>query len=225
MIDPYLSEYALQQWGMPRAIPPAIDHTRFDPTILLSSHWHEDHLDQPIIRHYAARPEVLFGGPPASLARAIAWGWPRERTRLLGLGCIEQVGDVTITAVFARHDAEISPSPDAVGFVVDLAGYRVWDVADTEYDSRLRPMAGAGIDLALVPINGVGGNLTDREAALLMSYVKPGIAVPMHYDMWVPEVFGPGATLDPAVFVDTYRLLGGGETRVLERGEIVEFRK
>ena len=90
---------------------------------------------------------------------------------------------------------------------------------------RLRAMRGFGIDVALTPINGVGGNLTDKEAALLLSYVKPKLAIPNHYNMWAPEAFGPGATLDPNVFVETYKMLGGGETRILDVGEITIFSK
>lgn len=225
MVDPYLSEYALQQWGMARALPPAIDHTAFTPDVLLSSHWHEDHLDQPIVRYYGQQPGVIFGGPGSCYVRALGWGWPAERCHRLDFGKSLTVGDVTIRTTFARHEGIEAPALDAVGFLLEVAGLKLWDVADSEYDARLRPLANERIDVAFVPINGVGGNMTDREAALLMSYVRPGIAVPMHYNMWPPEGFGPGATLDPEVFVSAYKGLGGGETRILTVGEIVTFRR
>jgi L-ascorbate metabolism protein UlaG (beta-lactamase superfamily) len=80
------------------------------------------------------------------------------------------------------------------------------------------------IDVALVPINGVGGNLNAYEAALLVWHVAPKVAVPMHYDMWAPEGFGPGATLDPETFAEACRRLGAeAEVRVLTVGEIVTF--
>ena len=101
---------------------------------------------------------------------------------------------------------------DAVGFLVDVGGVRFWDVADSEYDARLLPMREEGIDVMLLPINGVGGNMNAHEAALLVWQVAPRIAVPMHYGMWPEEQYGPGATLDPATFRDTLARLGG-ETR------------
>ncbi|MEZ4507863.1 MAG: MBL fold metallo-hydrolase [Thermomicrobiales bacterium] len=84
-----------------------------------------------------------------------------------------------------------------MGYLLEVDGLKIWDVADTEYDARLRPLADENIDVMIVPINGVGGNLTAHEAALLTWYVEPKVVIPMHYNMWTPEGFGPGATLDP----------------------------
>ena len=113
---------------------------------------------------------------------------------------------------------------DAVGFLLDVDGVRIWDVADSEYDARLLPMRDARVDVAMVPINGGGGNMNAHEAALLIWQVAPRIAVPMHYGMWPPEQYGPGATLDPELFRDTFTRLGGeSEVRLLEPGEIVVF--
>jgi L-ascorbate 6-phosphate lactonase len=220
IVDPYLSDYAEQQWGMPRAIPPALDIAAIKPDLLLSSHWHEDHLDQPVIRHWAKDAPGIFVGPGESHARATAWGWPKEKAVRLDRGETYTYKDVTITATFARHEAL---APDAVGFLLDVGGVRIWDVADTEYDARLRPMRDERIDVAMIPINGVGGNLNVYEAALLLWQVKPKLAIPMHYNMWAPAVFGEGATLDPNEFVSFYERLGGGEARILTVGEIETF--
>lgn len=222
MLDPYLSDYAEQQWNMPRAIPPAIDLNAIKPNLLLSSHWHEDHLDQPVIRHWATHDPGVFVGPGDSYFRAIAWGWPKDKAARLERGESFTFQDTTITATFARHEAL---APDAVGFLMNFDGVKVWDVADTEYDARLRPMRDERIDVAMIPINGVGGNLNVYEAALLLWQVQPKVAIPMHYNMWTPTVFGEGATLDPNEFVSFYRRLGGGESRILEVGKIEVFSK
>lgn len=226
MLDPYLSDYAEHIWGMRRAVPPPVDHTRVAPDLLLVTHWHEDHLDRPVVQHYASDPRVTLAGPSSCVVRAAAWGWPADRLVTLDTGGAHAVDDVTVTATFARHEVPIAPAFDAVGFLMDVAGVRVWDVGDTEYDARLRPMREANVDVMLVPINGVGGNLDVSEAALLAWQVRPRIAVPMHYDMWAPETFGPGATLDPTVFLDTLaRLDGPTEARILQRGDVNTFGK
>lgn len=224
MIDPYLSDFAEAVWGVQRAIPPTIDPERFAPDVFLSTHWHEDHLDVPVVRHYAKQPEVIFGGPTSCVVRAQVWGWPAERTVTLNRGDSRRFGDVTVTATFARHDEEIAMTGDAVGFLLDIAGARIWLVADSEYDARLRPMREERIDVMLVPINGVGGNMNAHEAALLTWHVAPRIAVPMHYGMWPDEQYGADATLDPALFQETLQRLGStAEVRVLEPGEIALF--
>lgn len=223
MIDPYLSDYAKAQWGMDRILPPPIDPTQLQPDLLLISHWHEDHLDKPLIEQWANMEPGMFAGSVASVPRAQAWGWPANRTTLLDTGMTTSLEDVHVTAHFARHHTPEAPATDAVSFLLTIDGVTIWAVCDTEYDARLRAMAGYSIDVALTPINGVGGNWTDKEAALLLSYVKPKLAIPNHYNMWAPETFGAGATLDPQSFVDFYKLIGGGETRILDVGEIVTF--
>jgi L-ascorbate 6-phosphate lactonase len=224
MIDPYLSDWAEEQWGMPRAIPPAIDPAVLRPDMLLISHWHEDHLDAPVVKQWAKQDPGLFVGPPICTVRAIAWGWPDDRVVEFDLGESYQHLDVQVTATFARHETPTAPAPDAIGFLLDIGGVRIWNVADTEYDARLRPMRDEQIDVALIPINGVGGNLTAAEAAFLLWQVQPKVAVPNHYNMWEPAYFGTGATLDPQEFIAMAERLGATyETRVLEVGEIGTF--
>lgn len=220
-IDPYLSDYAEAQWGVRRIIPPVIDPALLTPDLLLVSHWHEDHLDRLLIVQWADLNPGIFAGPGSCTVRAVPWGWPAEKVRRLEPGSTITVKDVTVTAHFARHEVPDAPAPDALSFLLDLAGVRVWAVCDTEYDARLRAMAAERIDVAFTPINGAGGNLTDREAALLLSYVQPGLAIPNHYNMWEPAAFGAGATLDPNAFVAAYTAAGGGASRILEVGEIV----
>jgi len=53
---------------------------------------------------------------------------------------------VQVTATFARHETPTAPAPDAIGFLLDVGGVRIWNVADTEYDARLRPMREERID-------------------------------------------------------------------------------
>jgi L-ascorbate metabolism protein UlaG (beta-lactamase superfamily) len=224
MADPYLSDAAEPVWGVRRAIPPVIDPARFAPDVLLVTHWHEDHLDPPTVRHYARQPDVVFAGPTSCVVRAGIWGWPGERTVTIERGDSHRFGDVAVTATFARHDEEAALTPDAVGFLFDIAGVRIWLVADSEYDARLLPMRAEKIDVMLVPINGGGGNMNAHEAALLVWQVAPRIAIPMHYGMWPDKQYGADATLDPALFRDTLRRLGSEtEVRVLEPGEIVVF--
>lgn len=227
MIDPYLTDWAEQQWGYARQIPPTIDPAILQPDLLLISHWHEDHLDVPLVKQWgAAGATGIFAGPVTCSARAPIWGWPSEQVVNIDQGERRTIGEIDVLATFARHEAPSAPAPEAVGFLLDVDGLKIWDVADTEYDARLRPMADERIDVMIVPINGVGGNLTTHEAALLAWYVQPKIVIPMHYNMWKPEDFGPDATLDPLEFAATFAKLGGrSEVRILDVGEIAIFSK
>lgn len=227
MIDPYLTDWGETQWGLVRAIPPTIDPTRLQPDLLLISHWHEDHLDAPLVKHWAkAGATGAFAGPVTCASRAPAWGWPETQVVQIDSGEHRAFGEIEVTATFARHETPTAPAPDAVGYLLEIDGLTIWDVADSEYDARLRSLADRQIDVMIVPINGVGGNMSAHEAALLTWYVQPKIVIPMHYNMWEPAGFGPGATLDPLEFAATLSKLGGtSEIRILDVGEIAIFSK
>ncbi|MEZ4499571.1 MAG: MBL fold metallo-hydrolase [Thermomicrobiales bacterium] len=227
MIDPYLSDWGEEQWGLKRIIDPPVDPGSFQPDMVLVSHWHEDHLDAPVIKRWARDGiDAVFVGPDTCSKRAIAWGWTAESVVTVELDDEVEFEDVIIRPTFARHETPEAPTGNAFGYLVSIDGLKIWYVGDTEYDARLRPMREQLIDVALIPINGVGGNLDADEAAMLICKVAPRIAVPIHYNMWAPESFGPGATLDPQQFITTHGRLGGtAEVMILTVGEITTFRK
>ncbi len=228
MIDPYLTDWAETQWGLVRQIPSPIDPVELQPDLLLISHWHEDHLDVPLVKQWAAAGGTgTFAGPCTCSVRAPVWGWPAEQVVNLDEGrARDDWRDRGACHVCATRGSRPLPRRKRSDYLLDVDGLKIWDVADTEYDARLRPMADENIDVMIVPINGVGGNLTTHEAALLTWYVKPKVVIPMHYNMWTPEGFGPGATLDPLEFAATFAKLGGtSEIRILDVGEIAIFSK
>ena len=80
MIDPYLTDWAETQWGLVRQIPSPIDPAELQPDLLLISHWHEDHLDVPLVKQWAAAGATgTFAGPVTCSVRAPVWGWPEEQ--------------------------------------------------------------------------------------------------------------------------------------------------
>jgi L-ascorbate 6-phosphate lactonase len=219
LIDPYLSNYVESTGGPRRAVPTPLEPDELTPDLILVTHWHDDHLDKPTLLAYCDNPAVTLVAPSSSLTRASAWGWPEERQIQIERGETIRFRDFEITATFARHE-EISV-PDAIGFRINAGDLRIWNVGDSEYDARLRELRNHSIDVMLVPINGVGGNMNAYEAALLAWWVDPPVAVPTHYDMWAPEDFGPGATLDPEVFASALRTFGSSTVPfIMNRGDI-----
>jgi L-ascorbate 6-phosphate lactonase len=109
---------------------------------------------------------------------------------------------------------------DAISVTVEVAGRRIYHSGDTEYDSRIYAIRDRGpIDVGLFVINGTGGNMNSREAAFLAAELGVGTAIPMHYGMWRPEKYGPGATLDPHEFAHRFQALTGRPGLVLEHGK------
>lgn len=215
LIDPYLSDYAEEQLGVRRVVAPPIDPTRARVDVVVCTHWHEDHLDRPTCLAIAeASPGARFVGPPSVAARLGFWGVAPERVVELARGASAEVGRFGLRATFARHEVAGWLSEDAIGVVAEAAGARIAHSGDTEYDNRCLAAGGYGrLDVAMLVVNGDGGNMSAREAALMAHELAPELAVPCHYGMWSADRTAAD------VFVDYCARLGNPPTRVMELGE------
>jgi L-ascorbate 6-phosphate lactonase len=230
-IDPYFSDCVAQIFGIERAGPPPVPVSEARPDLVVSTHWHEDHLDPeglPLLAKHS--PATTFLGPPTCRSRLLGWMVPGERVNAITAGETFTFRDIRITAVPARHLAGIPgwEVPDAIGLMIETEGLRIYHTGDTEYDLRLRALAydtERPIDVVMAVINGTGGNMNAYEAALLTWQLRPRIAIPMHHILWKNPGNDPQSTLDPQLFADTYQRLGGtGQVALLEVGEGITFR-
>jgi L-ascorbate 6-phosphate lactonase len=228
-IDPYFSNCVASIFGVERAFPPPVSAQEARPDLVISTHWHEDHLDPEGLPIVAKHSQAMFMGPPSCVSRLLGWSVPRDRVIGISVGESHQFKDVKITAVAARHVVETPgwEANDAIGLVLEFGGLRVYHSGDTEYDLRLRAMAydkDHPIHVGMVAINGTGGNMNAHEAALLAWQLGARIVVPMHHRIWKDFTGGEQATVDPQVFVNTYRSLGGdGQVVLLEIGQGIEL--
>ena len=228
-IDPYLSNVAEDIFGAgnKRGFPTPICAEDVRADAVIATHWHEDHLDPgaiPVIARHS--PATRFIMPPSATGHAVSWGVPRDRVVALTAGQTLTVGDVTITAVPARHEAGIPgwEVPDAIGVVLEAEGLKIYQTGDTEYDARLRLLKHEGIDAVIACINGVTGNMDAHEAALLAWQLGAGTVIPMHHLLWAGTPGESDATLDPTLFADTYRKLGGpGRVVLPEVGGVIDI--
>jgi L-ascorbate metabolism protein UlaG (beta-lactamase superfamily) len=230
LIDPYLSDSGRNEANNPRIAPIVLDPGATAATAVVTSHWHQDHLDretsEALLR---ANADAVFVGPPANLSRLEHWRFPARNQAALRRGGRVDIGPFAIQGHFARHEVPGWICEDAVSIVIEVAGVRIYHSGDTEYDARLREVVtGGAIDVGLFAINGTGGNMNAFEAALLAYQLRPRVAIPMHYGMWTDEKYGglspldvSRQTLDPNVFAETYRRLGGGRSLILQLGESV----
>jgi L-ascorbate 6-phosphate lactonase len=220
-IDPYLSDAAFRSYQQSRNVPALVDPARMTLDALLASHSHEDHLDPDSVPGFMANPATHFIGPPMAVDKVLSTGVEPSRTTAARRGDVVEVGDIRVTAVHARHVFAPEPTPDAVGYLLEHEGVRLYHSGDTEYDSEIvkdtRPTT-----VSFIAINGTAGNMNVYEAAMLAWRQGARLAIPFHYGLWRDEGYGEGATIDPQVFVDTYhRLDPDGETLVLSAGRQV----
>ncbi len=228
-VDPYFSNCVAQIFGVERAIPAPIPVAEAAPDLVIATHWHEDHLDPEGLPALARRSDCRFLGPPSCRSRLLGWGVAGARVNAISTGERHTFRDVQITAVAARHVAGIPgwETPDAIGLLIETEGLCIYHTGDTEYDLRLRALAydkSRPIDAMFTVINGAGGNMNAHEAALLAWQINPTLLVPMHHILWRDFTGGEQATLDPALFADTYQRLGGtGHVHALAVGASVEI--
>jgi L-ascorbate metabolism protein UlaG (beta-lactamase superfamily) len=228
-LDPYFSNCVSQIFGVERAGPPPVPVEEAEPDLVVATHWHEDHLDPEGLPILARRSAAQFLCPPTCRSRLLGWLVPGERVTAIRHGQTHTFRDVQITAVPARHESGIPgwEVPDAMGLLITVDGLRIYHTGDTEYDLRLRALAydkDRPIDAMLTVINGAGGNMNAHEAALLAWHIQPRLAIPMHHILWKDFTGGEQATLDPQLFADTYRRLGGtGQVKSLNVGEGIEI--
>lgn len=200
MIDPYFSDECERLEGLKRTFAPPVTAEEFQPDILLVTHGHLDHFDEPTIRAFASAGRTTFFAPPSCIGRASQLGWPPSKLRSLTPGQSATKAGCHIRATFARHTL-----PDAIGLLLTVDGIRIWHSGDTEYDEHLRALTAQKLDVAFICINGGGGNMNAYEAALLAWQLKPRTVLPMHYGLWTAEDYryggaAPDATPDPNLF-------------------------
>jgi L-ascorbate metabolism protein UlaG (beta-lactamase superfamily) len=179
LTDPWFSE----RWGYHHGEPYGIrleDLPRLDGVLV--SHDHYDHFDLESFKRYpdAGVPLVLKRGLAAK-ARAAGFGNVQE----LDAWETARLGPVAVTAAPGEHKV-----PE-VTFVLAGAGHTVYFGADTLLIPELREVARRfpRLDLALVPVNGLTLRplldrrvvMNAREAAELCAWLRPRVAVPIHY--------------------------------------------
>lgn len=207
IVDAYISNQIEQIYGK-RRIAAVVDAEELAADLILASHVHEDHFDLPWLRHAFTLRETVFAGPPSCVEQLVAAGVEPFRVEPVGPGDSVVVGDVRVQAVPARHMVDYFPTPDAVGFIIELAGFRLYHSGDTVYNARIVDAA-AGVDAALVCINGTEGNMDVDAAARLAYDLRARTVVPMHFGLWADRDYGDGATLDPQLFAEAYEALHG----------------
>ncbi|GAC1315035.1 MAG: MBL fold metallo-hydrolase [Chloroflexota bacterium] len=211
-IDPFLSPVAGRTWPAP--LTPEQMGTQAQ--IILCTHEHIDHFDQPALKAAAAVPGAAFTliVPVPIVDVAVQLGIPRERVIGVQPDDAVAVQDVVVHAVLARHGINVSDAytfgtelPPGLarylGYVVALGGVRTYHAGDCiPYAGQAGRVRALQPELALLPINGrdfyresehnLVGNMDVREAARLAVDLDVQLMIPMHWEMFAGNRGFPG---------------------------------
>lgn len=177
-IDIYLSDLVENQDGFKRLVPSIIEAEDLEADVILASHHHADHLDLDSLPIMLLKSSKLYCCKKSyELCRES--GMPMEKiTSMIAGDCIYEKS-YRVEAVFADHG---DYAPEAVGFIIETEGVKIYFTGDTSYQyERMSYIANKDIDLLIVPINGEYGNMNERDAAMLANQVKAKLTIPCHF--------------------------------------------
>ena len=194
--------------GESRQVPPPVSAREVRGiSFFFGTHDHSDHIDHPSWKIWSRTcPDARFVLPRKCIPSVLEDGIPPER--LIGLNGGESVslGEITVSAVPAAHEFldrdEKTGLYPSLQYIIEGNGVRILHTGDTlRYEGLLPQLQAAGkIDAALLPINGRDavryrenciGNMTFQEAVDLAGELKPGLAIPGHWDMFAHNSENP----------------------------------
>ena len=176
LIDPFLT-------GNPGA-PFTAEEARCD--YILLSHGHEDHTGDAAAIAKANDATII-----ANYEIAEYYGAQDLKTHGLnpGGGFAFPFGRAALTVAFHTSSLNAGANPIYMGcpcgIIIEADGKRLYHAGDTALFSDMQLIGRHGLDVAMVPI---GDNFTMGPADALdaLDFLKPKLAIPIHYNTWPP---------------------------------------
>ncbi len=180
MLDPYLTDYTYKAIGkgFERMTAPLFDPGDIRADYLFSSHEHQDHWDLDALPFMVEQGAQLFANAD-SIRLAENYGVALKNVKQIAAGDVVDCGSFKVTAMKCDH-GELAPN--AMGFMFDFGGVKVYYSGDTCLN--LDVLASAiemHPDVALLPINGAFGNLNAVDAAVFAGLLKCRWCIPHHF--------------------------------------------
>ncbi len=211
-VDPFLSPHQGRTWEAP--ISPEEMGRQAD--VILCTHEHLDHFDQPALKAAAGVSDSHFSlvVPEPIADQAVRLGLPDDRVTGAQPGQSLDIRGASIHVVPARHGVNVSDAYTFgeqlshglvryLGYVVELGGVRAYHAGDCiPYTAQAETVGVFHPHLALLPINGrdfyreteenLVGNMDFREAARLAVDLGVQALIPMHWELFPPNRGFPG---------------------------------
>ena len=226
--DLYLTDHGAAEAGLQRAYAPLVSPDELDMMdVVLCTHEHLDHLDPRTLAGIArASPSAQLVVPHCCAGMVRAAGVDARRIQRSWAGRPMAVRDLGIVPIRAAHETFdlVDQGHRWQGYIVTMGGVTLCHTGDTVmYDGLAEELRRHHVDVLLAPINGrdyhrnrasIIGNLNYRETAELAVEAQVKLVIPLHYDLFEPNVERPG------YFVDyLYDRFPAQPSKVMARGE------
>lgn len=153
---------------------------------ILITHGHGDHVTDAL--SIAQRCNSLVISNFEICNWIAAQGYGNVHAQHIGGGYQHPFGRVKLTIAFhgsGLPDGSYGGMP--AGFLLTIAGKKIYIAGDTALFSDMQLIGQAGLDLAILPI---GDNFTmgPDDALQAVKFLNPALVIPYHYDTWPPIV-------------------------------------
>jgi L-ascorbate metabolism protein UlaG (beta-lactamase superfamily) len=168
-----------------RRIPQPLSGPLIDPDAILISHLHLDHYDPRSLRLFRRDTPVLV---PSGAGLSLRWSGFRE-VHELKPGERLRLGPVEIVGTEAKHRGTRHPlaaRTPSLGYVIS-GSHSVYFAGDTGFFPRITEVWPRRLDVALLPIAGIGPlmpefkHMSPRHAVKAMELLRPRLVVPIHW--------------------------------------------
>lgn len=191
----------------------AADDVRCD--YILISHGHEDHTGDALAIARANQATIIAN---YEISEYFAAQGAKTHGMNPGGGFDFPFGRVKLT--LAHHTSSLNAGLNPIylgvpcGLLVETGGRRLYHAGDTALFLDMQLIGRAGLDVALIPI---GDNFTmgPADAIDALDFLKPKVAVPLHYNTW------PVIAQDAQAFAQA-AAIRGHTVRPLKPGESLE---
>lgn len=188
LIDPFLTDN-------PVASVKAAD-VRCD--YILLSHGHEDHTGDALAIARANDATII-----ANYEIAEYFGAKGAKNHGMNPGGAFKFPFGRVKLTLAHHTSSLNAGLNPIymgvpcGLLVEADGKRLYHAGDTALFLDMQLIGRGGLDAALLPI---GDNFTmgPEDALEALEFLKPKLAVPMHYNTWPPIAQDPDAFAEAA---------------------------
>ncbi len=188
VLDVYLSDLSEKQDGNKRLMPALCRPEEIKADVVLASHHHTDHLDLVSIPAWLGNGARLYCCQESGrICREAGFA----EGQIMEMKAGDRVTDAgyVVEAVFADHG---DTAPEALGFLIETEGVRIYFTGDTAYQhTRMQEATERDIDILLLPINGEYGNMNERDAAMLAARTEAALTIPCHFWMFARHQGSP----------------------------------
>lgn len=194
-LDLYLTDCVERFDGFKRLAPKVLQPNDLNLDYVIASHWHLDHFD------IDAMPLLMANGKTKLICAEDCHDHVKNlhldesRVTYVKAGDTVQCGDVKLHAVFCDHG---TGAPLAVGFVIEIDGYKIYSAGDTclRLDKAQEIAKYGPFDIMIAPINGAYGNLNEYDNVSLCEYHKPKLSIPCHFWTFAEQHGDPGVWMN-----------------------------